>query len=206
MLTVYRRHRPECNAYGKSRNARGSRSCRTRCPLWVQGSLRGEYVRRSLNLNSWEAASDLVRSWEASGHIGVVRAEIPTVREAVEKYLADGRGRNLSAESVKKLQDAVERLFLGFCTKNGYRLLKQLEVDVIRGFRNWLVKKYAESSAQTRLEYVRGLLRFCQQSGWIAANPALAVKPPRSDSSPTLPFEEAEIEKMLKAAETFTTS
>jgi len=117
MLTVYRRHRPECNAYGKSRNARGSRSCRTRCPLWVQGSLRGEYVRRSLNLNSWEAASDLVRSWEASGHIGVVRAEIPTVREAVEKYLADGRGRNLSAESVKKLQDAVERLFLGFCTK-----------------------------------------------------------------------------------------
>ena len=206
MLTVYRRHRPECPASGKSRNARGSRTCPARCPLWVQGSLRGEYIRRALNLSSWEAASDLVRAWEASGQIGVARAEIPTVSEAVAKYLADGQGRNLNAESVKKMRDAVERLFLGFCAKNGYRLLKQLEVDVIRGFRNWLVKHYAASSAQTRLEYVRGFLRFCHHSGWIAANPALCVKPPRSDSSPTLPFSEIEIEKMLEAAETFTTN
>ena len=100
--------------------------------------------------------------------------------------------------------DEAERLFLGFCTKQGYRLLKQLGVDELREFRNSLVKKCAASSAQTRLEYVRGFLRFCQASGWISANPALAVKPPRSDSSPTLPFDEAEIETMLAAADTFT--
>jgi len=145
-----------------------------------------------------------VRSWEASGQIGVVRAEIPTVKEAVSKYLLDGKARNLNAESVKKMRDAVERLFLSFCTANGYRLLKQLGVDEIREFRNSLVKKYAASSTQTRLEYVRGFLRFCQHSGWITANPALAVKAPKSDSSPTLPFEEAEVGRMLEAADSFT--
>jgi hypothetical protein len=37
----------------------------------VQGSLGGEYLRRSLDLVSWEAAQDRVRGWEASGEVGV---------------------------------------------------------------------------------------------------------------------------------------
>lgn len=51
-----------------------------------------------------------MRSWEASGQIGVVRVEIPTIKEAVKKFIDDGEARNLSVESVKKLRDAVERL------------------------------------------------------------------------------------------------
>lgn len=49
-----------------------------------------------------------------------------------------GATRNLHPESVKKMRDAVERLFLGFCTKHGCRLLKQLGVDEVRAFRNSL--------------------------------------------------------------------
>jgi hypothetical protein len=60
-----------------------------RCPLWVQGSLGGEYIRKALNLSAWEAASDLVRPWESSGQIGVVRPDIPTLKEAVEKFVAN---------------------------------------------------------------------------------------------------------------------
>jgi hypothetical protein len=42
-------------------------------PIWVQGSLYGEYIRRALGLRSWSAAAtDLVRDWEATGEIGVV--------------------------------------------------------------------------------------------------------------------------------------
>ena len=190
MLTVYRRHTADCDFFAKPRNARGSRTCKNRCPLWVQGSLRGEYVRKSLNLDAWEAASDLVRAWEASGQIGVVRPEIPSLRDAVTKYIEDAEARELSAESVKKLRDAVERLFLGYCEHQGCRRLPHLCVEDIREYRNHLVKRYAASSAQTRFEYVRGLQRFCQHSGWIMSNPATAVKPPRSESCPTLPFEE----------------
>ena len=45
-----------------------------------------------------------MRSWESSGQIGVVRAEIPTIKEAVEKFVADGEARNLNAESNKKMR------------------------------------------------------------------------------------------------------
>ncbi len=45
-------------------------------------------MRRSLDLRSWEAATDLVRAWEASGEIGVVKPEVPTIKEAVKKFLA----------------------------------------------------------------------------------------------------------------------
>jgi hypothetical protein len=91
---------------------------------------------------------------KASGQISVVRVEIPSIEEAAEKYIADAEARNLNSESLKKARDAIERLFLGFfCTKRGYRLLKQLGVDSIREFRNSLMKRYAASSAQTRLGY-----------------------------------------------------
>ena len=153
MLTVYRRHLRECDFFGKPRNQRGSRNCRMRCPLWVQGSLGGEYIRKALNLSAWEAASDLVRSWESSGQIGVVRAEIPTIKEAVQKFVADGEARNLNAESLKKMRDAVERLFLGFCIKQGYRLLKQLGVDEVREFRNSLMAFFAPTILQMRTTF-----------------------------------------------------
>ena len=71
MLTIYRRHTPDCAFFDKSRNSKGGKGCRDACPIWVQGSLRGEYIRRALNLRSWEAASELVRAWDASGTIGV---------------------------------------------------------------------------------------------------------------------------------------
>ena len=79
MLTLYRRHRPPC-----PHTLRKYRKCK--CPIWVQGSLAGEYVRKSLDLRSWEAASNLVRDWETAGEMGVVK-EIPQCAR---------RGRSLS--------------------------------------------------------------------------------------------------------------
>ena len=61
--------------------------------------MRGEYVRRSLDLRSWDAATDLVRGWEASGEIGVIRKTAPTIAEAVEKFLEKG----VSLETVSVL-------------------------------------------------------------------------------------------------------
>ena len=73
MLTIYRRHQPPC-----PHRSRRFRNCK--CPIWVQGSLRREYIRQSLDLRSWEAASDLV---------GVVKPDVPTVTDAVAKFLHD---------------------------------------------------------------------------------------------------------------------
>ena len=75
-----------------------------------------------------EAVGPPVDSLAASGQIGVVRQEIPTIKEAVEKHVADAQARNLKPESVKKVRDVVERRLLDYCSRQGYRLLKQLDV------------------------------------------------------------------------------
>ena len=93
---------PGCAFFDKSRHSKGGKGCRAACPIWVQGSLRGEYIRRALNLRSWEAASELVRARDASGTIGVVKPDVPTVSEAVQKFFADAQARKLSASTISK--------------------------------------------------------------------------------------------------------
>jgi hypothetical protein len=96
MLNLYRRHVGSCRFA-----SRRYRNCN--CPIWVQGSLRGEYIRRVLDLRSWSAATDLVRNWEASGEIGVVKKpDIPTIAEGVEKFFTDLKAQQLSAETIRK--------------------------------------------------------------------------------------------------------
>jgi site-specific recombinase XerD len=169
----------------------------------VQGSLGGEYVRESLNLTVWGAAQERIRGWEASGQVGVVRSEIPTIKEAVDKHIADAEARNLQPESVKKIKDVIERRFLDYCSNQGFRSLRQLDVDAVREFRNLLVKDYSANSARKRLEYVRSFFRFCHQSGWMTANPATVIRPPKPDHAPTLPFEQVEIDNLLTIADAF---
>ena len=114
MLAIYRRHQSPCK-----HTSRRFRACK--CPIWVQGSLRGEYVRRSLDLRSWEAASDLVRGWEASGEVGVVKPEVPTVSEAVTKFMDDAKARHLATETIRKYKNLLERRFGTWSESKGYR-------------------------------------------------------------------------------------
>lgn len=197
-LTIYRRHSYDCAHKNK-----GRRWHRCDCPIWVQGSLGGEYVRESLNLTVWGAAQQRVRGWEASGQVGVIRNEIPAIKEAVVKHIADAEARNLKPESLKKIKDVIERRFLKYCADEGFRSLRQLDVDAVREFRNRLVKEYSANSARKRLEYVKSFFRFCHQSGWMTANPAAVIKPPKPDHSPTMPFEQKQIDAMLAFADTF---
>lgn len=196
MLAVYRRHLSEC-----PHRPKGRRWKRCGCPIWVQGTLGGEAIRRSLDLTAWEAAADLVRGWETSGQIGVVKAEVPTIREAVAKYLADAEARKLAPESIKKLRHTLEKRLLAYSAEEGVRLLKQLDLDRLRGFRaSWT---YSPISARKRLETLRGFFRFCMQSGWVSANPAVLIKPPKVKDSPTLPFTPEQMAAILAAADKF---
>ena len=197
-LTTYRRHSSDC-----PHKTKGRRWHRCDCPIWVQGSLGGDYVRESLNLTVWGAAQERVRGWEASGEVGVIKNEIPTVAQAIEKHIADAEARNLKPESVKKIKDVIERRLARYCSIQGYRSLRQLDVDAVREFRNELVKDYSANSARKRLEYVRSFFRFCHDSGWISANPAAVIKPPKADQSPTMPFEQKQIDALIKAADKF---
>ena len=196
VLTIYRRHTPDCQHVGKPRHTARTRNCK--CPIWVQGSLGGDYVRESLNLTSWQAASDKVHTWEAAGE---VHAEDPRQRiatkDAVAKYLADAQARGLKDASLTKFREVLERRLLEFAEGRGYRTLKQLDVEALREFRaTW---SYAPITAQKRLEHLRAFFRFCVDSDWLEKNPALAVKSGKVQHVPKVPFSDEEMARILAA-------
>lgn len=194
MLTLYRRHQPPCK-----HSSRRFRNCK--CPIWVQGSLRGEYIRKSLDLRSWEAASDLVRGWEASGQIGVAKPDVPTIVEAVDAFIEDAEARHLRDETVKKYRSLLRRRLLPWCEQEGYRFLKQLHTQPLREFRaSW---EDGPVYASKNLERLRAFFRFCEQAEWIKGNPAAALKAPQHRLAPTLPFSQEEMSRILAACERY---
>ena len=132
MLTIYRRHTIDCQFNGK-KNQRSARanSCEKKCPIWVQGSLSGKSVRRSLDLRSWTAASDLITKWNASGQIGVERQDAPNVLEAVSRFLADAEARGLRPSSLKKYERLLDEL-LAYCKLKNVGDLGRVTVDLLR--------------------------------------------------------------------------
>ena len=76
MLTIYRRHLKSC-----PHTSRSYRRCA--CPIWVQGTLGRESVRRALDVTSFDAASKLIAQWHAAGTIGAHKVEPPRMEMAV---------------------------------------------------------------------------------------------------------------------------
>jgi len=184
MLTIFRRHLAECKF-----RTRKHRNCQ--CPIWVQGVLDGRKIRKSLDLRNWEAAQKLVRDWEANPNGGAV-----TVSDACDKFIADAIARNVSEVMVRKARNLTNELKDAL----GSVSLRSVTVDDMRKIREgW---KLAPVTTQKRLQMLRGIFRFCVDSGWIDRNPAKGVRLPIVKHKPTLPFTDEEMEKILWAADT----
>jgi integrase/recombinase XerD len=192
-LALYRRHLHRCKSADK-----GNRWTRCKCPIWVQGSIGGETIRRSLNTGNWTAASSIVHQWQSSGRIGVLKPDLPTITEAVAQFLKEGTVRNLAATTITKRRELLEGKLLPFCARRGHRQLRELTVERLREFRHgW---SYSPLSAAKRLEYLRAFLRFCVEAGWIERNPAAALKPTKVPHRPTLPYTDGEVDRLIAAA------
>lgn len=170
MLRIYRRHRGTCGHTSE-------RYRRCSCPIYVEGTLGGETVRRSLDLTNWEAASELVAKWTSSGQVGVARLDVPTIREAVTKYFEDAVARQLQPATISKHKNLLNKRLLPWCTDKGYQQLRQLDVDALRQFRaTW---PDGPLSAYKNLERLRAFFWFCHRSDWIEKNHAVGLKPPK---------------------------
>jgi len=156
--------------------------------LWVQGSLRGEYVRRSLDLRSWEAATDLVRGWEASGEIGIIRTTAPTLAEAADKFLEDCESRGLKEATLRKYRRLLEGELVPYCGSHHTAQLQRLTAI------------FCDSSVPQRSRRMR---RSRSKKARIPAGISAFLPGPKVTHSPTLPFTEEEIERLLPALSKF---
>lgn len=194
MLRLYRRHRGTCPQ-------RSERYRRCACPIYVEGSLRGESIRKSLDLTSWAAATELIAKWTESGQVGLVRVEALPIADAVDRFIADAKARDVNWETLRKHENLLRRRLLGWCDSQGYRHLRQLGVAELRQFReSWTD---GPNYAAKNLERLRSFFRFCEQADWIRRNPAAAIKPPKVRLTPTLPFDHDEMFRILSACDLY---
>src|ERR1700746_3037591 len=127
MLTIYRRHRKTCKQRMAGRDYR-----RCLCPIWVDGSLNGIEIRKSLRVRDWQRAQELVRRWEAEGQ-QIEKPKPLTVKEACDKFLVDPEARNLREPTLYKYR-LLFRQFQEFTTLHGYSYITDFDVDTVRRF------------------------------------------------------------------------
>jgi len=183
MLTAYRRHRTACK-----HRSRRYKSCS--CPIWVQGVVRGQSYRESLDLTNWEAAQRTLREWEIGSPEAVV-----AVDAACKRFLEDCKARKLGEAMLRKYKNVcgeIERRF-------GSEPVRSVSVDDVRKLReSWVL---ASVTTQKRLEMVRRFFSFCLDSGWIDRNPAKGITGPVANYEPTMPYSEEEIANILVATD-----
>lgn len=187
MLTLYRRHKNDC-----PHTDRYLKNDAKRCPVWVEGVLDGSYRRHSLKTSSWERAEQIRRELERGRS-----AEPVTIEFALSAFLDDQKARSISEGTQRKIKPLIATLRT-FCAESRLTTLPELDLNHVRRFRAaW---KDSPISALKKLERLRSFFNFCVASGWIAANPAKILKNPIVTNPPTLPFTEAELQRILQCA------
>ena len=195
MLTIYRRHLKNCGHRGEGRRYR-----RCRCPIWVDGFLRQQEVRRSVGTRDWETAQTKIRGWEDEGvQTDEKDCQPMTIEQAGKDYLADAEARQLHERTVYKYR-LLFRQLKEFAELQGIRFLKELDTPTLRKFRTtW---KDSNLAALKKLERLRSFFRFARDNGWLATNPSEKLSNPRVTTRPTLSFSQDEMVRILAATTT----
>jgi integrase/recombinase XerD len=192
MLTIYRRHRKDCEHRDEGRKYR-----RCRCPIWADGFLSGQDIRKSLETHDWEKAQDIIREWEATGvQDAGSHGRHVSIAQACDDFLADAEARNLRERTIYKYR-LLFRHLKAFSEERGLRFVKELDTPTLRKFRSsW---KDSNLAALKKLERLRSFFRFVRENGWLAENPATKISNPKVTMRPTLPFTHDEMIRILAA-------
>ncbi len=194
MLTLYRRHRRRCSHRREGRTYR-----RCQCPIWMDGILAGQEMRKSLRLRDWQKAQSLVRQWEAEGEVKQ-QSEPMTVKGACDEFLQDAQARGLREPTLYKYR-LLFRQLRDFAAENGLRFIREVNLPMLRKFRaQWPNQNLA---ALKKLESLRNFFRFVHENQWTADNPARRLKNPTVRDRPTLPFTREEMTAILRACDTY---
>jgi integrase/recombinase XerD len=187
MLNIYRRHLKSCPQTSM-------RYKRCKCPIWVVGRVKGEFVRKSLGVVNWEKAQRIVRDWEVED---LPPEETVTIEKAADSFLQDAESRHLKESSLAKYK----LLFKELKALYGQHPVEKLGIKELTDYRTqW---KLTAISSRKKLERLRAFFRFCLDRGWTEKNAALLLKQPIASFKPTMPFTDEEVEKILWACEVY---
>ncbi len=194
MLTIYRRHRKSCKHRAKGRK---HRHCQ--CPIWVDGFLSGAEIRESLKVRDWQRAQEVIRDWEIEDRRGSRPIRRP-LSDCWKEFLVDVEARKLHESTIRKYK-LLRRQMEEYAEKHGSKFIDEFDLSTLGTFRSgW---KDGPRSSAKKLERMRAFFRFAQRRNWISDNPAIELQAPKVTLSPTLPFNNEEMRRILLATERY---
>jgi integrase len=184
VLTLYRRHREKCKS--------SARRAKCSCPIWVQGVLRGEQIRKSLDLTNWEAANRKIQEWEVHG----IKESI-SLEDAYDRYLENHRANHSAVDTLQKHR-RLKILMVGYFGNCPIRTITVDDLDRFRG--TW---DLSTTTTVNTINRVRMFFNFCLKRDWIEKSPARHLSLPKIDEIERKPYEPAELKKIWEAVDQF---
>ena len=122
-----------------------------------------------------------------------------TIREACSIFVdQEAHIRNLRQATIQGYETAFRSLSR-WADENDLLVLEDLDESAARAWvGSWTCRP---STARLRLSQLKAFFRFTVERGWAARSPLATLRPPRSDSPPTMPLEVSEMRALLAAAE-----
>jgi integrase/recombinase XerD len=174
--------------------------------------LDGKKVKQSLKTRSWEKAEDAKHRMEEGDPAAVEQKEPLTIDYAVSQYIADARERNLSEDTLSKMETIFAKRrpapksagvrrspsLLEFADLKGYGCLSEFDLGAVKEWRStWTDEPLAKAKKQGR---AIAFFHFCVREDWLDKNPisgrlgSIVVK-----QTPTECFNREEFAKILDA-------
>jgi len=120
-----------------------------------------------------------------------------TVKKAVEAYLADAAGRNVSEATLEKLTTIFEKQFLSWAQAQGFEYIDEIELDALLNYRStWKDGALAKQKKQSR---VIGFFCACVRRRYLIENPALGLGRIKVIQIPTDYFPPDEFRRIVDA-------
>jgi len=184
---------------------------RCNCPLWIDGTLTsGKRVLESAKTRVWSKALELCREMETQGRKPKVSLSI-TLTEAIEAFLEYKVAQKITAgslENYKCLLVGKDRTYKKpitaslrkFAEERGIRDIQQFNGMFVEQFRNqWTVN--TAKAAKKKLMLLREFCSYCVGREWMASNHAKRLKPPKDESSGTMPYTSEQMLQILAACD-----
>lgn len=198
MLQPYSRHLARCKY-----KAKGIHFLGCDCPKWVYGQLHGRAIREALRTRNLTTAMQRIELMQREPE---PPPATPKLSEAIALFLADCASRGLQQSTTDSYRDTLLSLqaFAADCqiTAITPELLTMFRASRIRQPRNksQAPRPITVATSRKELEHMRALFNFAVRMGWIQKNPASAVRMPRERLQDAEPFDQAEVNAMLTAA------
>lgn len=220
-LTLYRRHRKECEAGHEEdtrtgefeKGRRGWKKCA--CLIHVSGTLGGKFSRKQTGKAKWDEAKAVVSFWETAqswdGPKPVTPAPEPetpapgssriSIADAIAAFLAIRQGSKIAPSTMRKYVTFTKQL-RAFADDKGYVMLDQFtaaDIDVF--YATWKLGPRAKGKA---LGTLRAFFRFAVAREWLTKSPVTAdLKPPLGANKVAnkFPFTDEELDRVYAACD-----